>query len=145
MTVPALLLAMAMAAALGSGMVNAMIAIALVWWPGFTRLTRGQVLALREQEFIESAHAIGAGSGHTILKHIIPNVVSPVIIKASLDMGFAILVAAGLGYIGVGVQAPTPEWGVMISEGRSYLRQLPARELIRLLPLLGGGGDDASE
>lgn len=123
MTVPSLLLAMAMAAALGSNMTNAMIAISLVWWPGFTRLTRGHVLALREQEFIESAHAIGASTGHTITRHIIPNVLSPVIIKASLDIGFAILVAAGLGYIGVGVQAPTPEWGVMISEGRGFLRQ----------------------
>jgi peptide/nickel transport system permease protein len=123
LTVPALVLAMAMATALGSGMVNAMIAISLVWWPGFARLTRGQVLALREQDFVESARALGAGSGHTILRHILPNVISPVIIKASMDMGFAILVAAGLGFIGVGVQPPTPEWGVMISEGRGYLRQ----------------------
>jgi len=122
MTVPALLLAMAMAAALGAGMVNAMIAIALVWWPGYTRLVRGQVLSLREQDFIEAGRALGAGRWHIISRHIIPNVLSSVIIKASLDMGFAILVAAGLGYIGVGVQAPTPEWGVMISEGRGYLR-----------------------
>ena len=123
LTVPALVLAMAMAAALGPGMVNAMIAISLVWWPGFARLTRGQVLALREQDFVESARALGAGAGHTILRHILPNVISPVIIKASMDMGFAILVAAGLGFIGVGVQPPTAEWGVMISEGRGYLRQ----------------------
>jgi len=123
MTVPYLLLAMAIAAAFGGGAINATIAIALVWWPGFARLTRGQVLSLREQEFIESAHAIGSGAWRTIFKHLIPNVLSAVTIKASLDMGFAILVVAGLGYIGVGVQPPTPEWGVMISEGRSLLRQ----------------------
>lgn len=122
MTVPALLLAMAMAAALGAGMINAMIAIALVWWPGYTRLVRGQVLSLREQDFIEAGRALGAGRWHIIFRHVIPNVLSSVIVKASLDMGFAILVAAGLGYIGVGVQAPTPEWGVMISEGRDFLR-----------------------
>jgi peptide/nickel transport system permease protein len=123
LTVPALLLAMAMAAALGSGMINAMLAISLVWWPGYARLTRGHVLSLREREFIESTRAIGATRWHTILRHILPNVLSPVIVKASMDMGFAILVAAALGYIGVGVQAPTPEWGVMISEGRGLLRQ----------------------
>ncbi len=123
LTVPALVLAMAMAAALGTGMVNAMIAISLVWWPGFARLTRGQVLSLREQDYIEAARAVGASRTHTIVRHILPNVLSPVIIKASMDMGFAILVTAGLGYIGVGVQEPTPEWGVMISVGRSLLRQ----------------------
>jgi peptide/nickel transport system permease protein len=125
LTAPALVLAMAMATALGAGMINAMIAISLVWWPGFARLTRGQVLALRERDFIESAHAVGASSSRTITKHILPNVMSPVIIKASMDMGFAILVAAGLGFIGVGVQEPTPEWGVMISQGRSLLRDAP--------------------
>lgn len=123
LTVPALVLAMAMGIALGPGMTNAMIAISLVWWPGFARLTRGQVLSLREQDFVESARAVGAGPWHTIFRHIVPNVISPVIIKASMDMGFAILVAAGLGYIGVGVQPPRPEWGVMISEGRSFTRQ----------------------
>jgi peptide/nickel transport system permease protein len=114
---------MVMGVALGPGMLNAMLAISLVWWPGYARLTRGQVLSLREQDFIESARAVGAGPWHTIFRHVIPNVISPVIIKASLDMGFAILVAAGLGYIGVGVQPPTPEWGVMISEGRGLMRQ----------------------
>ncbi len=123
LTVPALVLAMAMAAALGAGMLNAMIAIALVWWPGFARLTRGQVLSLREQAFVESAHAIGASRWRTIFRHLIPNAMSAVIVKASLDMGFAILITASLGYIGVGVQPPTPEWGVMISEGRGLLRQ----------------------
>jgi peptide/nickel transport system permease protein len=123
LTVPALVLAMAMGVALGPGMTNAMFAISLVWWPGYARLTRGQVLSLREQDFVESARALGASPWHMIVRHIIPNVISPVIIKASMDMGFAILVAAGLGYIGIGVQAPRPEWGVMISEGRSYVRQ----------------------
>lgn len=123
LTVPALVLAMAMGVALGPGMTNAMFAISLVWWPGYARLTRGQVLSLREQDFVESARALGASPFHMIFRHIIPNVISPVIIKASMDMGFAILVAAGLGYIGIGVQAPRPEWGVMISEGRGLMRQ----------------------
>lgn len=122
LTVPALLLAMAMAAALGTGMINAMLAISLVWWPGYARLTRAQVLSLRERDFIESARAIGASSWYTIVRHVLPNVLSSVIIKASMDIGFAILVTAGLGYIGVGVQEPTPEWGVMISVGRSFLQ-----------------------
>ena len=123
LTVPALLLAMAMAAALGSGIINAMIAIALVWWPGYARLTRGAVLSLREREFIEATRALGGGKWHTIVRHIFPNIISPVIVKASMDIGFAILIAAGLGYIGVGVQEPTPEWGAMISEGRGLLRE----------------------
>src|SRR5215510_2816120 len=80
MTVPALLLAMAMAAALGAGMLNAMIAIALVWWPGYTRLIRGQVLSLRERDFIEAGRALGASRWHIIFRHVIPNVISPVII-----------------------------------------------------------------
>ena len=123
LTVPSLVLAMAMGVALGPGMVNAMLAISLVWWPGYARLTRGQALSLREQDFVESARALGASPWHTIFRHILPNLMSPVIIKASMDMGFAILVAAGLGYIGVGVQAPRPEWGVMISEGRAQWRE----------------------
>jgi peptide/nickel transport system permease protein len=122
LTVPALVLAMAMGVALGQDD-QCMFAISLVWWPGYARLTRGQVLSLREQDFVESARALGASPWHMIFRHIIPNVISPVIIKASMDMGFAILVAAGLGYIGIGVQAPRPEWGVMISEGRGLMRQ----------------------
>ena len=123
LTVPALVLAMAMGIALGPGMTNAMIAISLVWWPGYARLARGQVLSLRVQDFVESARAVGAGPWHTIVRHIIPNIISPVVIKASMDLGFAILVAAGLGYIGIGAQPPRPEWGVMISEGRGLVRQ----------------------
>ena len=123
LTVPALVLAMAMGIALGPGLTNAMIAISLVWWPGYARLARGQVLSLREQDFVESARAVGAGPWHTIVRHIIPNIISPVVIKASMDLGFAILVAAGLGYIGIGAQPPQPEWGVMISEGRGLVRQ----------------------
>ena len=123
LAVPALVLAMAMGIALGPGLTNAMIAISLVWWPGYARLARGQVLSLREQDFVESARAVGAGPWHTIVRHIIPNIISPVVIKASMDLGFAILVAAGLGYIGIGAQPPQPEWGVMISEGRGLVRQ----------------------
>src|SRR5262249_47508583 len=116
-----LVLAMAIAAALGPGIFNAMLAISLVWWPGYCRLTRGQVLALKEQDYVEAARAMGGGPWWIILRHMLPNTLSPILIKISMDMGFVILVAAGLGYIGVGVQPPAPEWGAMISDGRNYL------------------------
>ena len=120
LTVPALVLAIAISAALGKGIVNTMIGIALVWWPGFARLTRGLVLSLREEAFVEAAFGIGAGNMRILFRHILPNAVSPIIIKMTTDFGFAVLTAAALGFIGLGAQPPTPEWGAMINEGRRY-------------------------
>ena len=120
LTVPALVLAIAISAALGKGIINAMIGISLVWWPGFARLTRSLVLSLREEPFVEAAYGIGAGHMRIIFRHILPNAVSPIIIKMTTDFGFAVLTAAALGFIGLGAQPPTPEWGAMINDGRRY-------------------------
>ena len=120
LTVPALVLAVAMTAALGRGVINTMIGISLVWWPGFARLTRSLVLSLREELFVEAARGMGANDARVLFRHILPNTVSPVIVKMSTDFGFAILTAAALGFIGLGAQPPTPEWGAMINNGRAF-------------------------
>lgn len=121
LTVPPLILALAIAAALGPSIQNAMIALAIVWWPGFCRLTQGQVLALKQRTFVESAHTAGATNSRTIFRHILPNTLTPIMVKISMDVGFAILTAAGLSFVGVGAQPPAPEWGAMVSLGRGYL------------------------
>lgn len=120
LTVPALVLAIAISAALGKGIVNTMIGISLVWWPGFARLTRSLVLSLREEPFVEAALGIGAGNMRILFRHILPNAVSPIIIKMTTDFGFAVLTAAALGFIGLGAQPPSPEWGAMINDGRRF-------------------------
>ncbi len=121
LTIPGIVLALAIGAALGSGLRNAAIALALVWWPGFCRLTRGQVLALREQTYVEAASVVGAGQGRIVFRHILPNTLTPLIVKVSMDIGFAILTAAGLSFIGIGAQPPTPEWGAMVNTGRQFM------------------------
>jgi peptide/nickel transport system permease protein len=118
---PALILAMAISGALGPSLTNAMIAIAVVSWPVYARLVRGQVLSLREREFVESARGLGASAERIVWQHILPNTLAPLLVQASFDMGGAILSAAGLSFIGFGTQPPTAEWGVMISEGRNYI------------------------
>lgn len=121
LTLPGLILAMAVAAALGAGTVNMVIAISLGWWPGFARLVRGEVLAKREEVYVLAARALGAGPVRIMWRHILPNVVSPVIVKMSLDVGFAVLTVASLGFVGIGVKPPTPEWGQMLSTARGFL------------------------
>jgi peptide/nickel transport system permease protein len=121
LSVPGLLLALAIVGAMGPGINNAMIALSLVWWPGYVRLVQGKTLALREESFIEAARSLGASRFRILFFHILPNCTSPIIVKASMDMGMAILFAANLGFIGVGAQPPEPEWGAMISSGRNYL------------------------
>jgi peptide/nickel transport system permease protein len=122
---PSLLLAMAIAAALGPSFTNAMIAIALTWWPWYTRLVRAQVISLRELYFIEAARSTGVRDGMIIWRHVIPNVMTPVLVQATMDLGSAILVGAAISFIGLGVQPPTPEWGSMISQGRIYFIERP--------------------
>jgi peptide/nickel transport system permease protein len=116
-----LVLAMAVAAALGPGIFNMVVAISLSWWPGYARLVRGEVLARKEDLYVTAARAIGARPARLLLVHILPNVMTPVIVKMSLDMGFAILTVASLGFIGIGVKPPTPEWGSLLSVARSYM------------------------
>lgn len=121
LSVPALVLALAVVGVLGTGIVNAMIALSLVWWPGYVRLVQGKTLALKEETYVEAARAVGTGRLRIVFVHILPNCVSPIVVKSSMDMGTAILAAAGLGFIGLGAQPPYPEWGAMISHGRNYL------------------------
>ncbi len=121
LTLPSLILAMAIAAALGPGIPNMVFAISMSWWPGFARLVRGEVMAKKEEVYVQAARAIGAGTTRIIVRHILPNIVSPVIVKMSLDMGFAILTVASLGFVGIGVKPPTPEWGSLLSLARGYL------------------------
>jgi peptide/nickel transport system permease protein len=121
LAVPALVLAVAVVAALGPGIVNAIIAVALVWWPGYVRLVQGKALAISQESFVEAARAVGMGRVRIVFVHVLPNCLSPIVIKASMDMGTAILTAASLGFIGLGAQPPFPEWGAMISHGRNYL------------------------
>lgn len=118
---PGLVLAIAISAALGPSLEHAMLAIAAVWWPGYARLVRGQVLTLREREFIHSARALGASSWEVIWKHILPNILVPLIIQLTLDLGPALVTTSSLSFIGMGAQPPAPEWGSMVSQGRKYL------------------------
>lgn len=122
---PPLLLAMAIAAALGPSFTNAMIAIALTWWPWYTRLVRAQVLSLRERHFIEAARSIGVTNFTIIRRHVLPNILTPVLVQGTMDLGSAILTGAAISFIGLGVQAPTAEWGSMISQGRIYFIERP--------------------
>lgn len=120
---PSLILAMAIAAALGPNLNNTIIAVALVSWPIYARLVRANVLALREREFVEAARALGASQSRLMLRHLLPNTLTPIFVQASFDVGGAILTAAGLSFIGFGAQPPTPEWGAMVSETRSYIAE----------------------
>lgn len=121
LSVPGLALALAIVASLGPGITNCVIALSLVWWPGYVRLIDSKTLALKEELYIEAARAIGARTPRILFHHILPNCVSPLIVKASMDMGMAILSAASLGFIGLGAKPPSPEWGAMISVARSYM------------------------
>jgi peptide/nickel transport system permease protein len=120
---PDLILALAIMAILGPSLRNAMIAIGIASIPVYTRVTRGQVLSLREKEYVEAARACGAGHSRLIFRHILPNTMSPLIVIATLGIAGAILAGAGLSFIGLGAQPPTPEWGAMLSSGREYLRE----------------------
>ena len=133
---PPLILAMAIAGALGPSLGNAIIAIAAVTWAVYARLSRGQVLSLRRREYVEAARAIGAGRTRIIARHLLPNAIAPLLVQASFDMGSAIISAAGLSFIGFGAQPPTPEWGVMISEGRNFISTEPWLSLFPGLAIL---------
>ena len=122
---PSLVLALAIAAALGRGIMNTMIAISITWWPWYARLVRGQTLSIREMGYIEAARAAGGSSFRIVLTHVLPNCISPIIVTASMDMGYTILAAAALGFIGLGAQPPSPEWGLMVSIGRTYMMNYP--------------------
>ena len=117
---PSLLLAIAIVASLGPSLINALIAIALPWWPWYTRLMRSQVISVKEMQFVESARAIGVSRRRIMFRHILPNCLSPIIVNATVDMGYVILAIASLGFLGLGTQPPAADWGVMVSDGREF-------------------------
>ncbi|ORJ24039.1 D,D-dipeptide ABC transporter permease [Rouxiella badensis] len=121
LSVPSLVLTMALAAALGPSLFNAMLAIAIVRIPFYVRLARGQTLMLRHQAYMQATHTFGASRWHLITWHVLRNVLPPLVVQASLDIGTSILMAATLGFIGLGAQQPTAEWGAMVSNGRNYI------------------------
>lgn len=122
LSIPSILLAISIAASLGPGLRNLMVAVGISSIPGYARLVRASVLTIREMEYIEAAKSVGASDFTIIMKHILPNCLAPIIVQATLGVAFAILTAAGLSFIGLGIQPPDPEWGGMLSSGRGYIR-----------------------
>ncbi len=122
---PGFLLALALVALLGVGLNNVIVAVGISTVPRFARVVRGSVLSIREQTYVEAARAVGAPDSLILFRHVLPNALPPVIVQATLSIGITILVAAGLGFLGLGVQPPTPEWGSMLGEGRMYIFHSP--------------------
>jgi peptide/nickel transport system permease protein len=122
---PAILLALAIVATLGPSISNAMLAITIVAVPPFARLIRSAVLTLKAQAFVDAARALGAGDGRIVLRHILPNSVSTVVVYGTLEVGKTVVFAAGLSFLGLGIQPPNPEWGAMLAEGRQVLAVAP--------------------
>ena len=120
---PPIILALAIAAALGIGTTNTIIAMLVVWWPKFARLARSLVMVQRSLEYVEAAVVLGLSPGRILVRHIVPNCVGPLIVLITLDVGNAIITFAGLSFLGLGVVPPTPEWGSMVSEGRELIEQ----------------------
>ena len=120
---PSLILAMAVSAALGPSLQNVMLSLIVVWWPSYARLVRSQALSVRENAYVEAARSAGASNARIIFRHILPNSISPVIVRATLEMGMVIIWSAGLSFLGFGAQPPSPEWGRLITEGRIYIFQ----------------------
>jgi peptide/nickel transport system permease protein len=125
LSLPGFLLALSLVAVLGVGITNVILAVGLGVVPAFVRLTRASTLSIRSRSFIDAARASGARGPVIILRHILPNALAPVVIQATLGLGATLLTAAGLGFLGLGVQQPTPEWGAMLGEGRSYIFSNP--------------------
>ncbi|MBA8880977.1 D,D-dipeptide ABC transporter permease [Phyllobacterium myrsinacearum] len=121
LALPALVLAMALAAALGPSLFNSMLAVAIVRIPAYVRLSRGQTLSLRERIFVKASRTFGASNLYILRWHLLPNALSPLIVQATLDLGGIVLIAAALSFIGLGAQPPTAEWGALVSSGRSFI------------------------
>ncbi len=121
LSIPYLILAIAVAAALGRSIENIMMALILVWWPQYARLLRGQVLSIKENQYVEAARSIGSSNFRILFRHVIPNSFAPLLVQITLDLGAVLLVAAGLSFIGLGAPPGTAEWGLMISSGRMHM------------------------
>ena len=130
MAIPGTMLAMALVAALGAGLDKLLLSLAIVQIPSSARTVRAAVMNLRNAEFIEAAKCYGTGSGRVIFKHLLPNILGPLIVTTFMHLGSIILCIAAMGYLGIGVQAPTPEWGSIISENQSNIRYYPYLGLI---------------
>lgn len=128
---PSILLALAIAASLGSGLRSTVVAIVVIFVPVFIRLARAQTQVIRRLTYIEAAQALGAGDARILRTHVLPNLIGPLLIQASLQNATALLLIASLGFLGLGVKPPTPEWGTIVAEGRSYLHNAP---YITMLP-----------
>lgn len=125
LAIPSILLAISIVSALGPGLKNVMIAVGISSIPSYARIVRASVITLKDQEFVEAAKAVGTSNFRIITKHIIPNSLAPIIVQGTLGVAGAILSAAGLSFIGLGIQPPAPEWGAMLSAGRQYIRDYP--------------------
>lgn len=123
--IPTTLLAIAISTTMGTGLFNAMLSVGVASIPAFARTVRGPILAVKEQEYVEAAHSIDASAARIIFKHVLPNVLSPIIVQITMGISSSVLVAASLSFLGLGVQPPTPEWGALISASRQYIRQSP--------------------
>jgi peptide/nickel transport system permease protein len=122
MALPGILLALSVAATLGPGLHNAMIAVGIAWIPSFARIVRSSVLQVKEMPYIEAARSAGSGDARLIWRHVLPNALTPVLVLCSLGIASAILIGAALSFLGVGAKPPTPEWGIMLSDGRQFMR-----------------------
>jgi peptide/nickel transport system permease protein len=122
---PGILLAIAFTAVLGPGLDHVILALCLIGWTGYARLVRGEILALREREFVHAARALGCAPGRVILRHLLPNLLPPLIIQATFGLAAAIVAEGSLSFLGLGVEPPTPSWGSMLNEGRQFLLVAP--------------------
>ncbi len=150
--IPSILLAIAISTTMGTGLFNAMLSVGVAAIPRFARTVRGPILAVKEQEYVEAAHSIDASTVRIIFCHVLPNVLSPIIVEITMGIGNAVLIAASLSFLGLGVQPPVPEWGSLISEARQFIRQSPylvampgiaLGALVLSINLLGDGLRDA--
>ena len=122
---PGLLLALGISGLFGAGFTNMVIALIIVEWTSYARLARSSVIDVKEHDYVTASRGLGAKDSHIIIQHIIPNIISPLIVMATIGMGYAILASAGLSFLGFGVQPPTPEWGSMLTDGRDFIRSAP--------------------
>lgn len=152
--IPALILAMSIAVILGPGLIHMMYALMMIWWPPYARLARGEALRVSQRNFIEAAKASGTNTLRILTSHIIPNILSPILAYATLDIGTVVIVYAGLSYLGLSVQPPTPDWGAMVNAYQDYLVSAPWLPLFPAIiiaivvigfSLLGNGLRDAVE
>jgi peptide/nickel transport system permease protein len=118
---PGIVLALAISAAVGPGLTTVVVAVAVVSWPWYSRLMRSQVVSVRTREYVDAGRSLGAGDLHLLTRHILPNSMTPVLTQATMDIGYTLLTIAGLSFLGLGAQPPTPEWGAILSIGRSYV------------------------